>query len=315
MSIQTAVIICIITLLGFAANTVHGQQSEPEKTPEITPASNTAPESTNQSANNKSESNDGIVMPIPRIKQQKQDINHYLAKEKVSPILAGPDDYLTIVNRYTSANNKGVAILLPDWQQGATNPKAIHFLQESLPSHGWTTITVQPDNKPANFPSTAIDSNEQIEADKATIQAYKTKLSTMFKALMTKAKEHPGVVLVIAQGNHAAMLVDLIDNEQNEAANALIMLSSFLDANPSQQSAINNAFAQQVAQSEYPIFDVLLNYDHPLAITGAKERLMYAKQEMKVYYRQRQLNNSNTGYYPEKELIRQINSWLRAIGW
>ena len=289
---------------------MHAQQSEPEKTPETAPASNAASESTN-----KPENNNGVVMPTPRIKQQKQDINHYLAKEKVSPILAGPDDYLTIVNRYTSPNSKGVAILLPDWQQGATNPKAIHFLQESLPSHGWTTITVQPDNKPTNFPSTATDSNEQVEADKATIQAYKTKLSTMFKALMNKAKEHPGVVLVIAQGNHAAMLVDLIENEQNEAANALIMLSGFLDANSNQQSAFNTAFAQQVAISEYPIFDVLLKYDHPLAIAGAKERQIYSKQEMKVYYRQRQLNNSSTGYYPEQELIRQINSWLRAIGW
>lgn len=311
MSIQTAVIICIITLLGFASNTLHAQQSEPEKTPATKPETNSA----NKPVKKNQENDRGIVMPTPQIKQQKQDLNHYLAKEKISPILAGPDDYLTIVNRYTSANSKGVAVLLPDWQQGATNPKAMQFLQETLPAHGWTTITVQPENKPENYPSTAIEVTQQTEEDETTIQAYKAKLSSMLNALMSKAKENPGVVLVIAQGNHAAMFVDLVDQEQSEAANALIVLSGFLDANKSQQAKINDSFAQQLAQTEYPVFDVLLKYDHPLVAASAKKRLIYSQQEMKVYYRQRQLNNTSTGYYPEKELIRQINSWLRSIGW
>ena len=75
--------------------------------------------------------------------------------------MAGPDDYLTLVKRYTSANSKGVAILLPEWQQGATNPKAINFLRNALPAQGWSTIAIQPSNKPNNYPSTAITVAEQ----------------------------------------------------------------------------------------------------------------------------------------------------------
>jgi hypothetical protein len=50
-------------------------------------------------------------------------------------------------------------------------------------------------------------------------------------------------------------------------------------------------------------------------LAKAAQRKSLAKQEMKVYYRQRQLNNTITGYYPEKELLSQVKSWLKAIGW
>ena len=45
------------------------------------------------------------------------------------------------------------------------------------------------------------------------------------------------------------------------------------------------------------------------------QRLVVAKQELKAYYRQRQISNTVTGYYPNQALLSQINSWLKAIGW
>ncbi len=259
--------------------------------------------------------NHKIPLPSPLIKQQKQDLTHYIAKEKISPILAGPNDYLTIINKYTSASNKGVAILLPDWQQGATNPKAINYLSKALPNHGWTTIAIQPDNKPDNYPSRATVLSEQKEENKKTIEDYQIKLSAMMSALMKKAQEYPGIVIVIAQGNNAALLVDLYDKEKNKPANALLMLSSFRKSNIGLNSSVNEVFATQVATSEYPTLDLYLKNDHPLTINNAKLRHSLAQQEMKVYYRQRQLNNTVSGYYPEQELLTQINSWLNAIGW
>ncbi len=204
---------------------------------------------------------------------------------------------------------------MPDWQQGATNPKAINFLSKSLPEHGWTTIAIQPDNKPDNYPSQAIVLSEQEEENKKTIEEYQSKLSIMMSAMMKKAQEYPGIVIVIAQGNNAALLVDLYDKEKNKPANALLMLSSFLQSNISFNNSINEEFALKLALSEYPVLDLYLKNDHPLTINYAKLKHSLAQQEMKVYYRQRQLNNTISGYYPEQELLTQINSWLKAIGW
>ncbi len=268
-----------------------------------------------QSKNKSSPTKASIAMPIALIKQQKKDLQHYIGQEKVTPVLAGATDYLTIVNKYTSANSKGVAILLPDWHQGATNPKAINFLRKSLPDEGWTTIAIQPDNKPYNYPSMATTLTEQQKENKSLIDAYQTKLSALMTSVMKTTRKYPGIVIVIAQGNNAALLVDLYHQGHNKPANALLMLSSFRQSNIAFNASVNVSFAQQVAVSEYPVLDLYLKNDHPLTRNYAKKRRSLAKQEMKVYFRQRQLNNTASGYYPERELLTQINAWLRAIGW
>jgi hypothetical protein len=256
-----------------------------------------------------------LKKPIELVKQYKEDLKHYLTDEQVKPLLAGPDDYLTLVKKYTSANSKGVAILLPEWQQGATNPKAINYLRNALPAKGWSTIAIQPSNKPDNYPSTAITVMEQKEENQLTLKAYKSKLSSMLNAVMNTAKEYPGIVLVIAQGNNAALLVDLYSQEGSQRPNALIMLSSYRQSNHELINSVNEEFARQLAFTELPVLDLYLTHDNPVVLAKAAQRKSFAKQEMKVYFRQRQLNNTVTGYYPEKELLNQINSWLKAIGW
>jgi len=269
----------------------------------------------------KADNKKNIVIPLPVSveKQHKEDLTHYLPSNRVSPILAGPDDYLTLINESSSVNTKGVAILLPDWQQGAVNPKAINFLRTALPTQGWTTISIQPANKPSNFPSTTIKVSEQKEANKIIIDAYKTKLSALINAILTKSKEYPGVIIIIAQGNHGAMLVDIFDQQSEKQdstmPNALILLSSYLLNSNELVDEANTYFAKKLAYSEYPILDLYLQYDNPIVLDKAAQRLAIAKQELKTYYRQRQINNVATGYYPEQELLVQINSWLRSIGW
>ncbi len=256
-----------------------------------------------------------IKKPIALTKQHKADLKHYLATELIKPLLAGPDDYLTLVKAYTSANNKGVAILLPEWQQGATNPKAINYLRNALPAKGWSTIAIQPSNKPDNYPSTAITVAEQEKENKLVLDDYKSKLSSMLNAVMNTAREYPGIVLVIAQGNNAALLVDLYSQEGSQLPNALILLSSYRQSNHLLINSVNEKFARQLSLTELPVLDLYLTHDNPVVLAKAAQRKSFAKQEMKVYFRQRQLKNTVTGYYPEEELLIQINGWLKAIGW
>jgi len=260
-----------------------------------------------------------IPLPTSLIKQHKDDLKHYLPVNKVKPLLAGPDDYITLITENSSVNNKGIMILLPDWQQGATNPKAINFLRNKLPLQGWTTITIQPPSKPENYPSKALKITEQQKENKVIIDEYKIKFAAMINAVISNANEYPGIVVIIAQGNHGAMLVDLFDeqssNQSNTMPSAVILLSSYLLTNDKLINEANTGFAKNIAYSEYPILDLYLRYDHPIVLDKTKQRLALSKKEMKVYYRQRQLNNNEMGYYPEQELVTQINSWLKSIGW
>lgn len=260
-----------------------------------------------------------IPLPVSVEQQHKEDLTHYLPTNRITPILAGPDDYITLVDENTSVNNKGVAILLPDWQQGAINPKAINFLRKEMPKQGWTTISIQPANKPNDFPSKALKVTEQKEANKTIIDGYKDKLNALISTVLTKSKEYPGIVIIIAQGNHGAMLVDIFDeqntNQNGTTPNALILLSSYLLSSHQLIDDTNTAFAKKLAYSEYPILDLYLKYDNPIVLDKAAQRLATANQELKTYYRQRQINNNATGYYPEQELLTQINSWLKSIGW
>lgn len=268
---------------------------------------------------NEKENKITIPLPISLEQQHKEDLTHYLPANRVSPILAGPNDYLTLIDENQIANSKGVAILLPDWQQAAVNPKAINFLRTALPKRGWTTISIQPTNKPSDFPSKALKVIEQKKANKTIIDEYKDELATLINAVLTKSKEYPGIVIIIAQGNHGGLLVDIFDQQSTSQngmmPNALVLLSSYLIDSHELIDETNTAFAKKLANSEYPVLDLYLQYDNPIVLDKTAQRLVIAKQELKAYYRQRKINNTVTGYYPNQALLTQINSWLKAIGW
>ncbi len=267
---------------------------------------------TSKSANNTK----AVPLPVPLGKQYREDLKHYLPSTKVKPILVGTQEYITLFNENTSANNKGVAILIPDWQQGAVNPKAINFLRKRLPKQGWTTISVQPNAKPENYPSSALKLSAQIEENKVSLDNYKTSFSAMINTVSDKAKEYPGIVIMIAQGNHGTILIELLDsNKILQAPNAIILLSSYVLTGDKLLDEANSEFAKKLANSEPAILDLYLRRDNDIVLDKAPQRLALAKKEMKVYYRQRQLNNTAIGFYPEQALITQINSWLKSIGW
>lgn len=288
-----------LLILSFASFFVFAEQSENnDKTPKTHSQTETIP------------------LPIALDQQYKADLKHYLPSTKVNPILVGTQEYITLINENSSPNNKGVVILIPDWQQGAVNPKAINFLRKSLPNQGWTTISIQPNAKPDNYPSIALELTTQNEENKTKLDDYKINFSAMIKALISKAKEYPGIVIMVAQGNHGAILIEILaSNDTLQAPNAIVLLSSYVLTGNKLLDEGNSRFAKTLANSEPPVLDLYLKHDNAIVIDKAPQRLALAKQEMKVYYRQRQLNNTAMGFYPEQALLIQINSWLKSIGW
>lgn len=302
-------------------------QDEKTATENTTQTDITSPEKNDQnekkpikSDNNASDNQDKkakavkLVAPISTQQQSKSDIQHYLPKHQIKPILAGPNDYITLVEEHHTAINKGVAILVPDWPIGAITPKSINYLRKKLPQEGWTTITVHPSEQPL-FPI-AVEQNKEKSKnnDKATapsaLDEYQKKLAQLMDAVMEKAKEYPGIILVIAEGHHAAMLVNIYSKEEQEIPSAMVMLSAYL---PTEKANID--FAQKTALLKMPVLDLFLKHDHPLTIANSTLRKKAATKEIKVYYRQQRLNNLSTSYYPQEGLSKAINGWLRSIGW
>jgi hypothetical protein len=70
-----------------------------------------------------------------------------------------------------------------------------------------------------------------------------------------------------------------------------------------------------MADTDYPILDLTLKRDHYLVHANATLRKDLAKKSMKIYFRQKQLNNQMIGYYPKGSLTKEIISWLSSMGW
>jgi hypothetical protein len=251
-----------------------------------------------------------IIKPVDALENKISDLKHYLTSDVVQPLLVGPDDHITLIHTNNAINSKGIMILLPDWQQSASNPKALNALRESLPDQGWTTISVLPPNKPNNYPSHAIEKAQREEENKSALKDYQQQLSTILSAVTEKAKSYPGIIVVVAEGHNAAILLSIYQEEMSDQPTALIMLGAHLNDDLS-----NIKTATDLSQLDLPVLDLYLKADNRLAKINANLRQKWVNQELKSNFRQRKIYNIQTGYYPKPSLISEINGWLKSIGW
>ncbi|MDT0603145.1 DUF3530 family protein [Thalassotalea castellviae] len=255
-------------------------------------------------------SNIDISAPIDTFINKKNDLEHYLPAEIIQPMLVGPNDHITLVNTNNAISNKGVMILLPDWQQTAASPKALNALRNNLPDQGWTTISILPPNKPNNYPSQAISQTAREEDNNKILTEYQQQLANLVSAVMTKAKSYPGIIVIVAEGHHAALLLNIFQEELAEQPTALIMLSAHLN-----DTQTNISSAKSLSLLELPVLDLYLKADNHLVDSSLKLRKKFVNQELKSNFRQMKIYNTRTGYYPSMPLIKAINGWLKSIGW
>lgn len=284
------------------------QTSTATENPVSTEANTESPNPEDSASDNSDKVN--ITEPISKQAQYLTDIEKSIDKSLITPVLIGTEEVLTITEPDSHSSDKGVVILLPDWQQNATSPKAINFLRQHLPTEGWTTITIQPLPKPASYPSQNEKTELANEENQQTLKEYQQELVKVVDAVMQKAVEYPGVFLLITEGSNGAILLDAYQQELVMQPNAIVLLSAYL---PSVEG--NNLLASNVATSELPILDLYLSKDNHWLSHIMTPRLRAAKKEMKIYYRQRKLTTFNVGYYPEDELAVTIKGWLASIGW
>lgn len=297
----------------------YAQESAPKKdTPSSENAAKTSPQGKSADSEKKrkgktdvkSTSTQKINLPPDLQNQFKNDINHFINTKNIKPMLVGNEDFITLLNEETSGNPKGVAILLANWQQPFVSSKAINYLSKTLPSKGWTTITIQSPKMPNNYPSKKMNLLESEEENKKTLDQYQENLSMIIKKVLEKAINYPGIFLVVAEGSNAALLVNLYTQQANLQPDALVLLSPYL-----LNQTDNQQFANNLASIAVPILDLYLSRDNKLVSVNAPMRKAKSKKMLKVFYRQHQFNNVSNGAYPLSDLLKAINGWLKSIGW
>lgn len=325
---------CIIIFFSLTANVVFAAQQEntdKQATEQTEKTSDDKGESKNEDKNkeNQEETTDSessedasqtqtkvsrseieILAPIDPLTNKKADLEHYLPAEIIQPLLVGPEDHTTLISTNNAINNKGVMILLPDWQQTAASPKALNALRQTFPDQGWTTITVLPPNKPDNYPSIAIDETARAEENQKILDEYQQELAKILSAVNEKAKGYPGIIVVVAEGHNAALLFNIYKEELAEKPTALVIMSAHLN-----DDMTNLTSATNLSLLELPVLDLYLKADHYLISKSIKLRKKLVNQELKSNFRQKQIYNIQTGYYPTEPLIKEINGWLKSIGW
>ena len=161
----------------------------------------------------------------------QQDMFHYYRGDEIKMILAGETEFAVLFRDRTSAMAKGVVILLPDWHMPANNHYGLDYLRTELNEYGWVSYAM-------NIPDPIAFYNQDIQADPNVfhapalailntddLAAYKLQLLSRFKALYQSALNHPGFIIVIAQGASSSLLVEYFSEQAEEEVDAFVLLT------------------------------------------------------------------------------------------
>lgn len=275
--------------------------------PSEEPANNT---DTAPSTNKQQPEKSSIALPTALPEIYELDLKHYLPKGDYENITVGEREHLALLTTYDSESPKGIAILIPEWQQPATSPQAINELRKILPKQGWTTFSLQPLDKPENYPSNALDEVARAAENTEQLAQYQQQLAPLIAASIEKAKSFPGIIILIAQGQNAAQILSILQQPEFAKPNAYIMLSAYMPTTKATTIA-----AEHLSELTIPVLDLSLQADHFHVPNNVALRTRYVKQFAKSQYRHTTLFNFTTGYYDSNALAAQIKGWLTSLGW
>ncbi|MCQ8878166.1 alpha/beta hydrolase family protein [Pseudoalteromonas shioyasakiensis] len=288
------------------------------------------------------------IAPTPWSTITSSDISRLIPHGEIKPLQVGEDEFISLYREYMSAEQRGVVLIIPDWQHLPTNNAGINFLRTHLTDFGYTTIamTVPDINWQASAEqSTAEDGNNTEEAtvekkevatdsnsetDKQTdasenivtpkhvdalayinndvIDNYKESLIARFEALYQSALDEGGKIVVIAQGASAGVLLEHYASFPNTNIDAFISLSSYLP-NHERNQQLNTL----VSTISPPLLDVFYSNDNPDLLLSVADRKRWVKRHSKYDYRQRELFGLRSEPQQHERLSKEIDGFLRRL--
>lgn len=123
------------------------------------------------------------------------------------------------------------------------------------------------------------------------------------------AEQFPGYFIFVCQGKSCVWLTSLFQQQKLMQPDALVMLSAHMP-----QSNLNNQFAQQLSQTEFPVLEFFKPMDNQWVSSAIIYRKKLAKKHFKTDYRQRKMNNYIAFGDSNLRTVKEIYGFLTAVG-
>lgn len=206
---------------------------------------------------------------------------------------------MQVLNESTIAvDAKGTVVVFPDQQQHALSPGLLNTLRQTLPAAGWHLFIM---------PAPELPNTENVEQ---RIEQQKNQFIARWQ-LLNQQGNLPAPVIVIAQGETAAMLNLLVaDATLTASPAAIVNLGAYLTDHKLNRQLLT----QQVAMTPLPLLDLITALDHPHAKHTLEQRQLAARLQQNPLYRQRYLSEAYRDQSMQQWLIKEILGWLRTNG-
>jgi len=245
----------------------------------------------------------------------QQDLYHYLQGDEIKQILAGDSEFTALYRDHTAAQAKGVAILFPDWSSPAYNQLGLDYLRKALNDYGWVTYALNVPDQIALNTTSALSNETLFHApnlptfSETELTTYKLLLTSRIKAIYEKALEHPGFIIIIAQGSNSAMIAEFLANKPEEQVDSVILLSSFLP-----DPTLNRDLSNTIAKILPPVLDIYHTHDNHWVLSEINNRKKANRKAHKLDYRQRELFGDSDSAIQHARLLKEIYGFLTKIG-
>ncbi|WP_432455959.1 DUF3530 family protein [Agarivorans sp. QJM3NY_29] len=233
---------------------------------------------------------------------QSLDFSQWPVKGELKSLTVEQRQFVSLWIEQQTPQQRGTAILLPDWGNSPSSEDMIDSLRQTLPSLGWQTGAILP---PAPQASLMQDSEPQDQQN-----TYQQQLSEVIEAARQTQAQPFGFQLLIAQGVMGAWLVELLAEQQLSPPDGLILMSTYY---PNQ--ALNQRLAKQLARLSIPVLDIYDPNYNQWQFEAAQQRLIASNKSQKLNYRQTQLPVSAETAPNHALLTKSIYGWLNALGW
>ncbi|MCK5664971.1 MAG: DUF3530 family protein [Thiotrichaceae bacterium] len=214
----------------------------------------------------------------------------------------GPTTFFSIYSSHTTAQPKGVVILLhgtgahPDWGD------VIHPLRTELPDKGWATLSIQ-------LPLLPIENEADMKQDfaikKQVIDASISRINAAIKFL--QEKEYTKITL-IAHSFGALMALNYC---QSDATSPPIISTAIVIGTPSYTKTIPLNSPMMIEKINIPLLDLYGSEDLDNVLQSAKARKYAAIKAGNKRYRQAEIIGANHFYTGlDDELVTYVSGWL-----
>ncbi|GAB58880.1 DUF3530 family protein [Rheinheimera nanhaiensis] len=238
-----------------------------------------------------------VLRPVMAIEQNHlTDLQRQLPAEELLQLSAQQENFLVLQRDTLTSYTKGTAILIPDSSEHPASPKHIDHLRQQLPLHGWHTLALIPPQ--LNTP--LVDQNQT---------DYHQQMLSRLQAVQQQALKQPGSIIIIAQGNSAAVVNRLLADGQLAEPVAFVMLGAYLS-----DPQLNRRIADALAQQQVATLELAHQFDNPRVAQQLLRRQQLANKALKAVYRQRQLSGS--AYHADVQVwvLKEIVGWLGSMG-